>query len=87
MLRSRIAERVGRRVATFKPDLVHAVILRLHEKIRVPTNAALRSHIELHHPASDARGVELFIPCGIKRISEIHALAVTAHLDHLGTTA
>ena len=66
MLDSRIAERVGRRVAAFQPDLVRAVIRRLYEKLRVKTDPAFRSRVELRHPASDARGIKLFVPCGIE---------------------
>jgi hypothetical protein len=55
---------------------MNAVIFRLHKKFGIECDPALWRDIEFHHPASDARRIELFIPRGVERIGEVDALAV-----------
>ena len=83
MPHSRIAERVGGRVAPLEPDLMNAVIVRLHKEFVIECDPALWRGIEFHHPASDARWIELFIPRGVERIGEIDALTVATDFNHL----
>src|SRR6266567_4622532 len=66
---------------------MNAVVVRLHKKFRIECDAALWRGIEFHHPAPDAGWIELFIPCGVEGIGEIHALTVATDFDHLRTTA
>src|SRR5581483_4266221 len=82
--RSREAIGVRRTVAALEPDLMRSMALRpVDEEIRVEGDAAAWIHVELHHPAVDAFGVELRIDRAVERVGEIDALAVAADLDHL----
>ena len=65
---------------------MNAVIFRPH-KIWYRCDPALCRGIEFHHPASDARRIELFIPRGVERIGEVDALAVATDFNHLGAAA
>src|SRR5215207_2187018 len=65
---------------------MNAVIVRLHEKFLIEFHAAIWPGIEFHHPASDARRIELLVPCDVEGIGEIHALAVPTDFDHLWAT-
>src|SRR4051812_28066174 len=78
------AERVGRRVAALQTYLVRTeAVLELEQEVRIERDAALRSDVELRHPAVDAVRVELRVPRRVERIRQVHALAIAAHLDHL----
>ena len=48
-------------MAPLEPDLMNAVIVRLHKEFVIEFDPALWRGIEFHHPASDARWIELFI--------------------------
>ena len=50
-------------------------------------DAAVRSGIQLHHPAPNACGIELLVPGAIQRIGEVDALAVPADFHHLRAAA
>jgi hypothetical protein len=66
---------------------MNAVILRLHKEFGIECDSAPWCRVELHHPASDARGIELFIPRGVERIGKVDALAVATDFDHLRASA
>ena len=70
-------------MAPLEPDLMNAVIVRLHKEFVIEFDPALWRGIEFHHPASDARWIELFIPCGVERTAEIDALTVATDFNHL----
>src|SRR5207302_796792 len=81
---SRIAVGIRRAVAAFEPHLMRQMRCGpVDEEIAVKRNAAVRSSIELHHPALEPVGIELRIDRAVERVGEIDALAVTADLDHL----
>src|SRR5262249_54862883 len=83
---SRIAVGVRRTVSSFKTDLMRSMARRpVYEEILVERNAAILANVELDHPAVDTFRIELRIDGAIQGIGEIHALPVTADLDHLGT--
>src|SRR5680860_914874 len=82
-----ITERARRTIAAFETNLVRAVAVERHEKIRIDFEAAVGVRVELHHPALHALRVELLVPGVIERVGEIHALAVAAHLHHLRRAA
>src|SRR5690348_7133338 len=57
---SRIAIGIRGAVATLQPDLVRQLALRPgNEELRIERDAALRSGVELHHPAVEPALVEL----------------------------
>src|SRR3954462_429223 len=77
----REAVRVARGVAPRETDLVRPLAVELEEEVRVDREVAVA--VELDHPAVDALGVELLVPAGVRRVRQVDALAVAAHLDHL----
>src|SRR5579872_7151235 len=79
---SRVAVRVGRRVAALEVDLVRALLER-REKSAVEAEAPFVRGVDHGRPALDAVGIELFIPAGVKRVAEICTAPVSAQLDHL----
>src|SRR5712692_5167814 len=81
---SRVAVRVGRRVAAFEMDLVRALV-ELGEESVIETQAAVRLRVDQRDPALDALGIELHVPARVKRVGQVDALAVAAYLDHLRT--
>src|SRR3954447_22345763 len=81
----RVAEGIGRRVATLEADLVRTQpVLELDEDLPVERHATRRLGIDLREPAFDSRRIELRVPRGVEPVREIDALAVAAPLDHLG---
>ena len=66
---------------------MNTVIVRLHKEFGIERDPALWCGIELHHPASHTRWVELFIPRGVERIGEIDTLAIATDFNHLGAAA
>src|SRR5262249_24270016 len=79
-----VAMGAGRAVATVEPDLVRPVaVAPMDEELRIKGDAALGPHVELHHPAVDAIGIELGVDRAVKRVGEINPPAVPADLDHL----
>src|SRR5262249_59979396 len=81
---SRVAIGVGRAVASVEPDLVRPVAVGpMDEEFRIKGDTALGPHVELHHPAVDAIGIELGVDRAVKRVGEIHSPTVPADLDHL----
>src|SRR5215213_4779411 len=83
MTPSRVTERIRGGVAAFEPHLVWPQAVAVHPEPLVESDPAMRSGIELHHPALDAVGIELLVPARIERVRHVHALAVAAHLHHL----
>src|SRR3954467_15346788 len=78
----REAVRVARGVAALQADLVRALAVELDEEVGVAREVAFA--VELDHPAVDALGIELLVPARVERVRQVDALAVAAHLDHLG---
>src|SRR3954451_7614109 len=82
----RVAERIGRAVAAFEPNLMRAVSLReAHPIILGEFHAAVRTSVGHDLRARDAGGIELLVPCRVQRVRPVDAFAVTADLDHLRT--
>src|ERR1700755_262041 len=79
-----IAEGVGRPVSALEPDLMGPISVGETHKVVVsefePAVCACMSH-DLN--ARYAVGIELIVPCRIKRVRPVHALAVAADFDHL----
>src|SRR2546421_13051139 len=63
--------------------LMNTIILALHKKPLIKTDPAIRSSIQLDHPTADALRVKLLVPRRIKRVREVHPLAIPADLNHL----
>ena len=66
---------------------MNTIIIRLNEESIVEADAAFRVDIELRHPTSNARGIELLIPGRVERVGEVDAFSVAAHFDHLRPAA
>src|SRR6266567_3821566 len=66
--------------------LVTPQIAEIDEKLRVEPHAALGIRVHLHHPASDALGIELRVPWCVERVREVSPATVTAEFDHLRST-
>src|SRR5829696_718496 len=83
---SREAVGVGAGVAALQMHLVRTHAVEFHESRGIEGNAAVRVGIHLRQPTLDPIGIELVVPYAIERIGDVHALAVTADLDHLRRT-
>src|SRR5580704_5733378 len=81
--RSRIAERIGRRVAAFETNLMGPLAVAGREEIRIDRHAARRRAIDLRDPAAHAFRVKLRIPRAVQRVRYVDAPPVAAELDHL----
>src|SRR5208337_765983 len=64
-------------------DLMAAQIPEFKKEFRINLHAAVGFGIELYHPALNSVGIELRVPRRIKRVREIDAASVAAHLHHL----
>src|ERR1700689_5903303 len=82
--RSRIAERVRRRISALQPDLMRAIaIFGWQEEVRIGLHPTIRLHVALHHPAFDAGGIELTVPSAVESVGEVDTPPIAAHLNHL----
>src|ERR1700716_596128 len=63
-----------------------AQAVKFQEKFLIHGNSALGLGVQLHHPTANALGIELLVPWSVERVSEIKALAITAHFHHLRST-
>src|SRR5262249_30014289 len=85
-LNRRVAERIRRAIAPFKPDLMRPVSVReVREKVPCQLETAACVHIGHDFSARYASGIELIVPCRVERVGPVDPLAVTANLDHLRT--
>src|SRR4029077_8546670 len=83
---SRIAVGIRRAVAAFQPHLVWTMWRRpFHEESLVEGDASARLGVELYHPSLDPVGIELGVDGAIKRVGDVHALAIAADLARLST--
>src|SRR5579862_3936515 len=86
--RRRIAERIGRAVTAFETHLVRAVFgAELDAEFRIEPKTAIGVRVAHDLKARNPVRVELRIPRAVKRIGEVHALAVAADLRHLRPAA
>ena len=65
---------------------MNTIVIRLNEKSLIEADATFRADIELGHPTSHARWIELFIPGRVERIGEVDAFSIAAYFDHLRPT-
>src|SRR5207248_6437575 len=63
--------------------LVCAQPVELNKELFIEFHPAFWIIVDFHHPALYSIGIELFVPRGVERVSEIDALAVAADLNHL----
>ena len=80
----RVAERVGRRVATLQANLVWPLVAEVHEEVGIYLDAAVGRCVYLHRPAAYAFRVELLVPSDVQRVGHVDAPSVAADFDHLG---
>ena len=62
---------------------MNPVIVAFEEKIFVQRDAAIVARVKFHHPTTDAVGIELLVPGGIKRVGEIDSFTIAADFYHL----
>ena len=62
---------------------MNPVVVAFEEKVLIKLHAAIGTRIEFHHPTAHAVGVELLVPCRVKRVREIDSFAIAAHFHHL----
>src|SRR5215470_9234282 len=67
-------------------NLMAAQSVEFQKELGIDLHAALRTGIELDHPALHALGIKLFVPRSVERIGEIDAAAIATEFDHLRAT-
>src|SRR6266540_5534543 len=81
----RVAVRICGSIASLQSHLVQTQLTGLHEEIWIKLHAAIGIGVDTDHPSFEEVRIELVIPGAVQAIRHVHALAVSADVNHLWT--